>query len=86
MSIPVVAAPPPSGPVAEVGGVNVHAKVAIEAADRARLEQLCRYTARPPLSSERLELHHDGAAGLVRPPPQLHRGAVPAPLHQPPRP
>ncbi|MFW5877271.1 MAG: transposase [Myxococcota bacterium] len=46
--------------MAEVGGVNVHAKVAIEAADRARLEQLCRYTARPPLSSERLELHHDG--------------------------
>jgi len=62
---PTPIAPPPSGPVAEVGGVNVHAKVAIEAADRPRLEQLCRYTARPPLSGERLELHHDGRVRVV---------------------
>jgi len=62
---PVVATPPPNGPVAEVGGVDIHAKVAIEAADRPRLERLCRYTARPPLSSERLELHHDGRVRVL---------------------
>ena len=47
-------------PLAEVGGVNVHAKVVIDGRDRRRLERLCRYVARPPLSQERLEMHGDG--------------------------
>jgi hypothetical protein len=33
---------------------NLHANVAIPARDRARLERLCRYVARPPLASQRL--------------------------------
>jgi hypothetical protein len=32
----------------------------IDGRDRKRLERLCRYLARPPLSQERLELHGDG--------------------------
>ena len=47
-------------PVAEVGGVNVHAAVAVDGRDRRQLERLCRYLARPPLSQERLQLYHDG--------------------------
>jgi len=50
----------PSEALAEVGGVNVHAKVVIDGRDRPRLERLCRYIARPPLAQDRLELHHDG--------------------------
>lgn len=52
--------PSPAEPLAEVGGVNVHAKVAVDGRDRKRLEHLCRYIARPPLAQERLELHADG--------------------------
>jgi hypothetical protein len=35
-------------------GFSLHAATRVEGEDRARLEQLCRYMARPPLSSERL--------------------------------
>ena len=45
---------------AEVGGVNIHAAVSVDGRDRKRLERLCRYIARPPLSLERLESHPDG--------------------------
>jgi hypothetical protein len=45
-------------------GVNVHAKVAFDGRDRKRLERLCRYLARPPLSQERLSLHPDGRVRL----------------------
>ncbi|MFT5357183.1 MAG: hypothetical protein ACI9KE_004416 [Polyangiales bacterium] len=48
------------GALAEVGGVNIHAAVAADDRDRKRLERLCRYIARPPLSLERLETHPDG--------------------------
>ena len=48
------------GAVAEVGGVNIHAAVTVDGRDRKRLERLCRYIARPPLSLERLEAHPDG--------------------------
>jgi len=57
---PVRVVPSPTEALAEVGGVNVHAKVVIDGRDRKRLEGLCRYVARPPLSQERLELHGDG--------------------------
>lgn len=53
-----------SEPLAEVGGVNVHAKVAFDGRDRQRLERLCRYLARPPLAQERLALHPDGRVRL----------------------
>jgi hypothetical protein len=39
---------------ASVGGISVHADVAVPARDRDRLERLCRYAARPPLAAERL--------------------------------
>ena len=47
-------------PAAVVAGFNVHAKVAISAGDRARLERLCRYLARPPIAQERLTALADG--------------------------
>ena len=43
-----------------LAGFSLHANVAVPAADRARLERLCRYTARPPLAIDRLELLPDG--------------------------
>ena len=38
----------------------LHAKVAIEGHDRAGLERLCRYIARPAIASERLSIDPDG--------------------------
>ncbi len=51
---PVTASP------AEIGGVNVDAGNAVDGRDRRRLEQLCRYMARPPLCQERLTRNVDG--------------------------
>jgi hypothetical protein len=45
---------------ASVGGVSVHADVAVPARDRRRLERLCRYGARPPVATERLSRLEDG--------------------------
>ena len=45
---------------ASVGGVSVHANVAVPARDRRRLERLCRYVARPALAAERLSRRADG--------------------------
>jgi len=45
---------------ARVSGFSLHANVAVPARDRARLERLLRYMARPPLAAERLELLSDG--------------------------
>ena len=43
-----IAGPPElDEPLAEVRGVNVHAKQVIEGRDRARLERLCKYIVRP---------------------------------------
>jgi hypothetical protein len=55
-----VAKPKSNKGVAEVGGVNIHAGAAIDGRDRRRLERLCRYVARPPLSQKRLEVVADG--------------------------
>jgi len=41
-------------------GFSLHAKVLVEAHDRERLEHLCRYVARGPISSERLSLSSEG--------------------------
>jgi len=40
--------------------VSLHANVAVPARDRARLERLCRYVARPPIATERLSPLPDG--------------------------
>jgi hypothetical protein len=45
---------------ADVHGVNVHAEVALDGRDRARLERLVRYVTRPPLATDRLEEHPGG--------------------------
>jgi hypothetical protein len=45
---------------ASVGGVSLHANVAVPARDRRRLERLCRYVARPPISTQRLSRLDDG--------------------------
>ncbi len=47
-------------PVAEVRGINVHAKQRVDGRDRAQIERLCRYITRPPLSQERLTRRADG--------------------------
>jgi hypothetical protein len=47
-------------PVAEVRGVNVHAKQTVHGNDRRGIERLARYLMRPPLSNERLEKRDDG--------------------------
>jgi hypothetical protein len=46
---------------ADIDGFSLHAAVRVEAHDRKRLEQLCRYT-RPALSDERVQIN---AAGQV---------------------
>lgn len=63
---PVCEAPAPGEALADVGGVNVHAGPAIDGRDRRRLERLCRYVARPPVSQERLELAPDRQRLLYR--------------------
>ena len=45
---------------ATVDGFSLHANVAIAAGDRARLERLAQYCARPPVAMERLERLDDG--------------------------
>ena len=43
-----------------LGGISLHAAVAKPARDRRRLERICRYVARPPLATDRLEELPDG--------------------------
>nr|MCH9681163.1 transposase [Deltaproteobacteria bacterium] len=45
---------------ARVVGFSLHADVAVPALDRKRLERLVRYTARPPVATERLGRRPDG--------------------------
>jgi hypothetical protein len=47
---------------ADIDGFSLHAAVGVEAHDRERLEQLCRYITRTALSDERVQLN---AAGQV---------------------
>jgi len=47
---------------ADIDGFSLHAAVRVQAHDRKRLEQLCRYVTRPSLSDERVQLN---AAGQV---------------------
>ncbi|MBC8451317.1 MAG: transposase, partial [Planctomycetes bacterium] len=50
----------PGSLCAEVNGFSLHAAVRIPAHDRARLEHLCRYVARPPFASARLKWSRRG--------------------------
>ena len=52
--------PPRSKRCAMINGVSLHANVAVPARDRKRLERLCRYVARPPVSTARLAAQPDG--------------------------
>jgi hypothetical protein len=45
---------------AELDGFSLHAAVRVEAGQTNRLEHLCRYITRPPLSNKRLSLTPDG--------------------------
>jgi hypothetical protein len=45
---------------AAAAGFTLHANVAVPARDRRRLERLCRYAARPPVATGRLECLADG--------------------------
>jgi hypothetical protein len=44
----------------EVAGFSLHAGVAIQANERAKLERLCRYITRPPVSTKRLSMTRNG--------------------------
>ena len=50
---------------AHLAGFDVHANVAVPAADRTRLEQLCRYLFRPAVAQDRLRLLDDGRIVLT---------------------
>jgi len=46
--------------VGEVSGFSLHAGVATNANERAKLERLCRYITRPPVSTKRLSMTRNG--------------------------
>jgi len=50
---------------AHLAGFDLHANVAVPAADRTRLEQLCRYLLRPAVAQDRLRLLADGRVALT---------------------
>jgi len=50
---------------AHLAGFDLHANVAVPAADRTRLEQLCRYLLRPAVAQDRLRLLDDGRVVLT---------------------
>ena len=50
---------------AHLTGFDVHANVVVPAADRARLERLCRYLLRPAVAQRRLRLLDDGRIVLT---------------------
>ena len=50
---------------AHIAGFDLHANVIVPAADRARLEQLCRYRLRPAVAQDRLRLMGDGRVLLT---------------------
>ncbi|MGH7393047.1 MAG: transposase [Candidatus Rokuibacteriota bacterium] len=50
---------------AHLAGFDLHANVEVPAADRPRLEQLCRYLLRPAVARHRLRRRDDGRIGLT---------------------
>jgi hypothetical protein len=60
-SSPEEAAPATLGPChAHVGGFDLHAGIVVRAGERERLENLCRYTLRPPIAQARLRVDPTG--------------------------
>ncbi len=55
-----LSAPPATPRCAAAMGFTLHADVAVPARDRRRLERLCRYVARPPVATDRLQRLPDG--------------------------
>lgn len=49
---------------ADIDGFSLHAAVRVEAHNRKRLEQVCRYITRPALSDERVQLNARGQVEL----------------------
>ena len=49
---------------ADIHGLSLHAAVRVEASDRKRLAQLCRYITRPALSDKRVQLNDAGQMEL----------------------
>jgi Putative transposase len=49
---------------AHIEGFDLHANVAVRAAETERLEHLCRYILRPPVAQDALEWTPDGAVLL----------------------
>ena len=49
---------------ADIDGFSLHAAVRVQAHDRKRLEQLCRYITRPALSDERVQVNAAGQGEL----------------------
>ena len=65
--VSVDAKPPtddPDDPVAEVRGVNVHARQVVDGRDRRQLERIARYITRPPIAKDRLTERSDGTLEL----------------------
>jgi hypothetical protein len=48
-----------------VAGFSLHAGVAVKACQRDKLERLCRYSCRPPVSEKRLFLTGGGDIGYT---------------------
>ena len=55
---------PPTEPAAEALGVNLYGRQLVDGHDRQKLERLCRYVMRPPLSQDRLQWRTDGRLEL----------------------
>ncbi len=49
-----------SGSLGQVAGFSLHAGVATNGQERRKLERLCRYMARPPVSEHRLSITPSG--------------------------
>ena len=62
-TVPVTRAEEDAGAAAKAAGFSLHAGVAAAAHEREKLERLCRYVARPAVSTERLSLT---PAGTIR--------------------
>ena len=57
-------APTPEGCHARANGFDLHAGVVVPAGQRDRLERVCRYALRPPVTDERLHLTTEGQGRL----------------------
>jgi hypothetical protein len=62
---PKLPADDPADPVAEVRGINVHARQVVGGRDRRQLERLARYVTRPLVAQDRLTMRSDGMLELA---------------------